>query len=280
MNEEPPKPNLLERLSTLWANDSDEDYLQTLLKHIRAKQLVSDDTAHMMENLLEFNQTQVRDVMIPRGQMVLIEENDPLAKVLEIVLESGHSRYPVVDEEHRQLRGILLAKDLLPALVRGQQPTVLELVRPATIVPESKALDAMLRQFKSNRNHMALVIDEYGALSGLLTIEDVIEEIVGEIDDEHDEIASAPIVPNADGSFQISALTPIDEFNRYFNVELSDEHADTIGGQVLEQFGRLPASGETIELAGWLVTVLKADKKRLISLNFTPARPEAESSLN
>lgn len=277
MTDESAKPSFFERLSALWAGQEHENSPQMLIKLIREQGQVSEDTAHMMENLLEFNQTQVRHIMIPRGQMVLIQENDSLDKALATVLEVGHSRYPVVDEEHRALRGILLAKDLLGVIARGETATVLDLVRPATIVPESKPLDAMLRQFKSNRNHMALVIDEYGSLSGLITIEDVIEEIVGEIDDEHDEVAGASIIANGDGSFQVQALATIEEFNEFFQTDLSDEHADTIGGYVLEQCDRLPAVGESMRCDSWLVTVLRADKKRLITLNFRPLAEEEDA---
>ena len=230
----------------------------------------------MLERLTTLDDTRVRDIMIPRGQILLIEEDWSLEQIFNVIIESGHSRYPVVDETHEQIRGILLSKDLLPYAFRQQLPRdISTLLRPATIVPESKPLDAMLRDFKTNRNHMALVIDEYGNLSGLVTIEDVIEEIVGEIDDEHDEIAASPITPNSDGSYQVSALTPIATYNETFNADLSDEDADTIGGYIQHILGKMPEIGETADLGDWQATVSKANQRQLISLHlrYRPAEP-------
>lgn len=272
MSEESNKPNWLNRLSAFWHGESNHhplEALAALLQQAQQQQVLNEETARMLENVLEINTLQVRDIMIPRGQMVLIEEAWDLNQVLAVIVEAGHSRYPVVDEEHKQLRGILLSKDLLPLWLKPDaSASWQDVVRTATIVPESKALDSMLRDFKSNRNHMALVIDEYGALSGLVTIEDVIEEIVGEIDDEHDEIEDANILPLNDGSFQIKALTPIEEFNEAFQCAWSDENVDTVGGLILEQLGYLPPVGESMNLNDWQVTVLKANQKRLILLHF------------
>lgn len=228
---------------------------------------ISEDTTTMMEGILDLNQTQVRDIMIPRGQMTLIQENWSLEKVLGVILESGHSRYPVVDENHDRVLGILITKDLLPTLINdGDERDFMAVIRPATIVPESKALDAMLKDFKTNRSHMAVVIDEYGNLSGLVTIEDVIEEIVGEIDDEHDEIPDAEVRQLTDGSYQVKALMMIEDFNEHFNTSLSDEDADTIGGYVLQQFGRMPIAGEILDIEPWRIIVSKANQRRILSL--------------
>lgn len=276
MSGEPPKTNWLNRLSAFWQDNANESPLEALhmtINQLRQQNIINEDSTRMLENVLKINTIRVRDIMIPRAQMVLIEDNWSLEKILGVILESGHSRYPVVDEEHKTLRGILLSKDLLSLLANGEKE-VMSILRPATIVPESKALDAMLRDFKSNRNHMALVIDEYGLLSGLITIEDVIEEIVGEIDDEHDEIADASIFKTADGGFQVKALTTIEEFNAYFSSDLSTEYADTIGGYVLEKMGKMPEIGETLTIENWQVLVLKANVKRLILLKFTPILPE------
>ena len=198
--------------------------------------------------------------------------------IFTVITESGHSRYPVVDETHEQVRGILLSKDLLPcAFGRPLPATIPEMLRPATIVPESKPLDAMLRDFKTNRNHMAIVIDEYGNLSGLVTIEDVIEEIVGEIDDEHDEIAAAPSIENSDGSYQVQALTPLDTFHDTFNTDLSDDEADTIGGYIQHILGKVPDIGESADLGSWLATVSKANRRQIISLHLRPQESTAEA---
>ncbi len=274
-----PKPSLLSRLTALWSNNEEPDFHTTfheLVTQARASGDIGDETAQMLERLTTLGDTRVRDIMIPRGQMLLIEEDWSLEQIFNVIIESGHSRYPVVDETHEQIRGILLSKDLLPHAFRQQLPEdISTLLRPATIVPESKPLDAMLRDFKTNRNHMALVIDEYGNLSGLVTIEDVIEEIVGEIDDEHDEIAASPITPNSDGSYQVSALTPIATYNETFNADLSDEDADTIGGYIQHILGKMPEIGETADLGDWQATVSKANQRQLISLHlhYRPAEP-------
>ena len=276
-----PKPSLLSRLTALWSNNEEPDFHTTfheLVTQARASGDIGDETAQMLERLTTLGDTRVRDIMIPRGQMLLIEEDWSLEQIFNVIIESGHSRYPVVDETHEQIRGILLSKDLLPYTFRQQLPEdISTLLRPATIVPESKPLDAMLRDFKTNRNHMALVIDEYGNLSGLVTIEDVIEEIVGEIDDEHDEIAAAPIIENSDGSYQVQALTPIDTFNDTFNTDLSDDEADTIGGYIQHILGKVPDIGESADLGSWLATVSKANRRQIISLHLRPQASAAET---
>lgn len=270
-------PSLLSRLSALFNNNEEADFHTTfheLVSQARSNGDIGEETAQMLTRLTTLGEARVRDIMVPRGQILLIEEDWPLAHICNVIIESGHSRYPVVDETHEQIRGILLSKDLLPHAFRGELPeTIMPLLRPATIVPESKPLDAMLRDFKTNRNHMALVIDEYGNLSGLVTIEDVIEEIVGEIDDEHDEIAASPIIANSDGSYQVSALTPIAIYNETFNTDLSDEEADTIGGYIQHILGKMPEIGESAPLGDWLATVSKANQRQLISLHLRH-RPE------
>ncbi|PIE82239.1 MAG: magnesium/cobalt efflux protein [Cardiobacteriales bacterium] len=278
MNDDPIEPksnNWLHKISSLWSDHSaPNDYTRAftdLLYQARQAKALNEDTAAMIESLLHISETQVRDIMIPRGQMIVIEDDWSMDKVLSVILESGHSRYPVVDEAHEKLHGILLSKDLLPLLMESKKNLgFLEQIRPATIVPESKPLDAILREFQVNRNHMALVIDEYGNLSGLITIEDVIEEIVGEIDDEHDKIADTKILANDDGSYQIKALADIKEVNEALGIELSGEDADTIGGYILMKMERMPAVGETITFAGWHVTITKANQRRIISILMRP----------
>lgn len=277
-----PKQSLLSRLSALWNNNEESENIpeaiRDLLHQARAGKQIGEDTTQMLERLLTIDDTRVRDIMVPRGQIIFLEENWSLEHIFNVITESGHSRYPVVDETHEQVRGILLSKDLLPcAFGRPLPATIPEMLRPATIVPESKPLDAMLRDFKTNRNHMAIVIDEYGNLSGLVTIEDVIEEIVGEIDDEHDEIAAAPIIENSDGSYQVQALTPIDTFNDTFNTDLSDDEADTIGGYIQHILGKVPDIGESADLGSWLATVSKANRRQIISLHLRPQESTAET---
>ena len=267
------KNGWLKKLSALLSDHSQpnnprQHFLALLQEYRSAYPQFSDDTATMMEALLDLNSTQVRDIMIPRGQMVLIQENWSLEKVFAVIIESGHSRYPVVNEEFNQVLGILISKDLLPMLLKPEQEqNYLSVLRPATLVPESKALDAMLREFKTNRNHMAVVIDEYGNPSGLITIEDVIEEIVGEIDDEHDEIADAQYRQLADGSYHVKALMEIEQFNQCFHTKRPDDTADTSGGYIAQQFGRLPNNGETLELdEQWQISIAKANQRRILLL--------------
>ncbi len=270
-----PKNSWLRKLTSLLSDKNRPRHpynaFLTLLKEYRLSGTINEDTAMMMESLLELNETQVRDIMIPRGQMVLIEENWSLEKVLGVIIESSHSRYPVLDENHEKLLGILISKDLLPLLVEGDgNGRFLDMMRPATMVPESKPLDAMLREFRTNRNHMAVVIDEYGNLSGLVTIEDVIEEIVGEIDDEHDEIPDAEVRILGDGSHQVNALMTIERFNEGFATTLDDRDADTIGGYVLNQFGRMPIAGESIIIGNWQANIFKANQRRILMLKLKP----------
>ncbi|MBV7433950.1 CBS domain-containing protein [Cardiobacteriaceae bacterium TAE3-ERU3] len=285
MNEDPPesKSSWLDRLSSLWGESSESsdsrDAVRIAVQSAQEAQTISADTANMMESLLTIHETQVRDIMIPRGQMVVLQENWSMDKVLSVILDSGHSRYPVVDEEHEKLLGLLLSKDLLPLLTSADtQEGFMHLLREATVVPESKPLDTMLHDFRTQRTHMALVMDEYGNLSGLVTIEDVIEEIVGEIDDEHDEIEDADIITLQDGSFLVKALTPIEDFNEAFGSALNEEDADTIGGYVLAALGRMPVSGDAIHVDNLQITVSKANQRRILTLSVRTVSPPEEES--
>lgn len=271
-----PRKGWLKKLSSLLGENDQpanpQNEFKQLLQEFRSNYpQLSDDTATMMEALIDLGSTQVRDIMIPRGQMILIQANWRLEKIFSVILEAGHSRYPVVNEEFDRVLGILITKDLLPMLIaKDDNQDFLSVLRPATLVPESKALDAMLREFKTNRNHMAVVIDEYGNPSGLVTIEDVIEEIVGEIDDEHDEIADAQYRQINENTYNIKALMMIEDFNQVFHTELSDDTADTIGGYVMQQFGRLPNNGETLALDDqWNITIAKANQRRILLLKLS-----------
>jgi len=218
----------------------------------------------MLKGVLQVSQMQVREVMIPRSQMVVIEKDSAMADILATIVECGHSRFPVIGDDRDEVVGILLAKDVLRFFVEspGEQPEFASFVRPATFIPESKRLDTLLQEFRSSRNHMAIVVDEYGGTSGLLTIEDVLEEIVGEIDDEHDPEEAEHIQPQGN-HWNVMALTRIDEFNEYFESDLDDDDYDTIGGLVMRAFGRMPRRGEAVSNGGFRFRVVQADRRRI-----------------
>ena len=231
------------------------------------------DSIWMMDGVLNVAEMQVRDIMVPRAQMVVLEADSEQATLLRMVVEAGHSRYPVIGETRDEVLGILLAKDLLKIAVdKGFADThsvdLKTLLRPAVLVPESKRLNILLKEFRAQRNHMAIVIDEYGGVAGLVTIEDVLEQIVGEIDDEHDEAEGANIVPTdlAAQRYLVKALTSIEEFNEYFHADLSDEEADTIGGLTMTTLEHMPKRGEKLRLGKFELTVLRADSRRLHQL--------------
>jgi magnesium and cobalt transporter len=226
----------------------------------------------MLAGVLEVSETQVRDVMVPRSQMVVIDIEADFDEILAVIIESGHSRFPVIGEDRDEILGILLAKDLLRYFGKDDAGSVplLELLRPVAVIPESKRLNALLKEFRDSHNHMAIVVDEYGGVAGLLTIEDVLEEIVGEIDDEHDQEEAAFIRPDGDRngapSYAVRALTRIEDFNEFFACTFSDEEYDTIGGLVMQALGRLPRRGETVQFGGFEFVIVKADKRRVDSL--------------
>ncbi|MEZ5585115.1 MAG: transporter associated domain-containing protein [Candidatus Competibacteraceae bacterium] len=262
----------LERLSfALLGEPKDQDELLEMLRDAQQRDLLDLDALSMMEGVMQVSEMQVRDIMIPRGQIVIIERDWNLERILAEVLESGHSRFPVIGESRDDVVGILLVKDLLRHIVTGKDPfKVEELLRPAKFIPESKRLNALLKEFRSTRLHMAIVVDEYGGVAGLVTIEDVLEQIVGEIDDEHDIDEEGPFIRLlGDNKFTVKALTPVEEFNDYFKTALSDEKADTIGGLVMMELGRLPKRGEVVELGAFRFQVLRADNRRLHLLELT-----------
>jgi len=220
-----------------------------------------------MEGALLVTNMQVRDIMIPRAQMIVIDSDESVQEALPKIIDAGHSRFPVIGDGIDDVIGILLAKDLLPLVERDSAPpTLRQLMRPVIAVPESKRLNVLLREFRQNRNHMAIVIDEYGGIAGLITIEDVLEEIVGEIEDETDVAEKKPIRPMSDGTFFVEALTAIDDFNAFFDTEFSDDEFDTIGGVVVNAFGQLPSRNQSIQLNHFEFSVIRADERRLSSL--------------
>ncbi len=280
MNEDSPSSSgsvqrsWLERLGQAFSGEPrNREELIEELRHARENGLVDADTLAMLEGALSVSDEQVADVMVPRAQMVWLAVNASLKDVLRIVTESGHSRFPVHGEDKDQVLGLLLAKDLLRHYANGHQELDLRLMlRPMTLIPESKKLNVLLKEFRNNRTHMAVVVDEYGGVAGLITIEDVLEQIVGDIDDEHDaeDKPEVQITPQADGAFAVQALTPVEDFNAHFRVSFDTESADTVGGLVTQAFGHLPEHGESVEIGGFLFEVAKADDRRVHLLRVRP----------
>ena len=240
--------------------------------------VIDPDTVAMMEGALLVSELQVRDIMVPRSDIVFIEENTEPTAFLNEVIESGHSRFPVFDDKHEHVLGILLAKDILPlASDPAYEFNIRDILRPAVFVPESKRLNILLREFRARRNHLAIVVDEYGGISGLVTIEDVIEQIVGDIDDEHDLAEEDNIRRHRDERYTVKARTPIEDFNEFFDTTFSDEDYDTVGGLVIHKLGHLPNRGEELEFGGLDFKVLRADRRRIRLLrvirNGQPAAP-------
>lgn len=267
------------------AEPQDRQELLAMLREAGERGLVAPDALTMLEGVLEVGDLQVRDIMIPRAQMVFVRRDDPFSKLLPVVVESGHSRFPVMDEDRDDIVGILLAKDLL----RLCQPEtrerfdIREYMRPVVFVPESKRLNVLLKEFRRNRNHMALVVDEYGGVSGLVTIEDVIEQIVGDIDDEFDIEDDHNIRKEAERQFTVRGVTRIDEFNEYFGAHLSEEEGfDTVAGLLMKGFGRLPRRGDSATIDGFEFRVTRADRRRVDTLRVIPPQdvipPEEQPS--
>jgi magnesium and cobalt transporter len=238
--------------------------------------VVDADALQMIQGVLRVGDQHVRDIMVPRSQMVVLERDSGPQQLLPAVIESGHSRFPVIGDDRDQIVGILLAKDLLRYFSEGAtvEWDIRDVLRPASFVPESKRLNVLLKEFRASRNHMAIVVDEYGGVSGLVTIEDVIEEIVGEIADEYDTEEDQTIRRDGDGQYIVLALTRVSEFNQYFGTRFSDEEYDTIGGLVMREFGRLPRRGESVTMDGLEFRVLRADRRRIDQLRVTaPSLP-------
>ena len=245
--------------------------LEEVLSLAEEHEIIDQDARKIMEGALLVTNMQVRDIMIPRAQMIVIDSEESVQEALPKIIDAGHSRFPVIGDGIDDVIGILLAKDLLPLVESDSAPPALrQLMRPVIAVPESKRLNVLLREFRQNRNHMAIVIDEYGGIAGLITIEDVLEEIVGEIEDETDVAEKKPIRPMSDGTFFVEALTAIDDFNAFFNTEFSDDEFDTIGGVVVNAFGQLPSRNQSIQLNHFEFSVIRADERRLSSLRVRP----------
>ncbi len=269
-----PSRSWLERLSqALLREPQDREQLVELLRDAEQRNLLDAHALAMIEGVLQISDMQVRDIMVPRAQMVIVEEKSELQEFLPALIESGHSRFPVIGENKDEVIGILLAKDLLAYTAEKQQDFNLrETLRPAVFVPESKRLDKLLQEFRRNRNHMAMVVDEYGGVAGLVTIEDVLEQIVGDIEDEYDIDDESYIKQYSRTQFIVKALTSMEEFNQYFGVQLDPHSFDTVGGLVTHAFGHLPKRGETIQIEQFRFKVLHADNRRIRLLRVTRAK--------
>ena len=283
MNEKPPSttgsgsPGLVARVRRAfrgapWSRDEIQTFIESEVE-------LDAEEKSMLTGVLEVSETQVREVMVPRSQMVVIDIEDEFDDILAMIVESGHSRFPVIGEDRDEVLGILLAKDLLRyfGTDAAKEVTIQKLLRSASVIPESKRLKALLKEFRASHNHMAIVVDEYGGVAGLLTIEDVLEEIVGEIEDEHDIAEDDCIKKQSDSRYTVKALTPIYEFNEYFKAELDEEAFDTIGGLIMHNLGHLPKRDETVTIDQYRFRVLHSDKRRIILLEMTLDLPSIDT---
>ena len=262
------KPTLLERLSTfLLREPEDREQLIELLHSAYERNLLDADGLAMIEGVLQVSEMQARDIMVPRGQMDVIDVNQPPDQFIPLVIETAHSRFPVIGDNRDDVIGILLAKDLLRYYAGEEEFNVRDMLRPAVFIPESKPLNILLKDFRKNRNHIAIVVDEYGAVAGLITIEDVLEQIVGDIEDEYDfDEAEDNIVQEKRGVYRVKALTEIADFNAAFNSQFSDDEFDTIGGLILNHYERVPKRGEQITLGTFSFRILRSDSRRIYLL--------------
>src|SRR6476469_2318384 len=274
-SERPDKPTLLERLSAFLTREpEDREELLELLHGAFEHKLLDADALSMIEGVLQVSEMTVRDIMIPRAQMDVVSIDDDPTEFLPLVLETKHSRFPVIGENKDDVVGILLAKELLLYYRNPASFDLKETLRPAVFVPESKRLNVLLGDFRANRNHIAIVVDEYGGVSGLVTIEDVLEQIVGDIEDEYDfDESEDNVIAEAGGRFRVKAQTEIEDFNAQFGTTLENEAFDTVGGLLLQAFGRLPKRGEATTLGGFRFRVLRADSRRLHTLQIERIAP-------
>jgi len=264
-------PSWLERISrALMREPQDRQQLLVLLRLAAERKLLDHDALAMIEGVLQVSEMQVRDILIPRTQMISVNEEQSLDDILSVVIRTRHSRFPVFNTEQEKIVGIIHAKDLVPHALTTDKPFVItDIMRPAVIVPESKRLDVLLKDFRANRNHMAIVVDEYGSVIGFVTIEDVLEQIVGEIADEFDFDEEDMIKEHSKTEFTVNALTPIEDFNQYFGTSFDDSNFDTIGGLVSQAFGHVPERGEETTFDGFTVKVLHATQRQIRLLRLT-----------
>ena len=253
------------RLSKLFIEPQDQEQLVELVRSASERHIIDADALAIVEGALNVAQMQARDIMIPRSQVVMVSRDAPAKDILKLITETAHSRFPVIDDDRDDVIGILLVKDVLSMVVSAGefQFDIRELLRPAVFIPESKRLNVLLGEFRGHRNHMAIVVDEYGGVAGIVTIENVLEQIVGEIEDEHDIDNDVPILQRDEMTYAIKALAELDEFNERFQTKWSDEDFDTVGGYVVNQFGHLPERGEKVIIGQFEFRVVRADNRRV-----------------
>ncbi len=283
-SEGPSRKSFFERLGQIFQGDpKDRQELVDVIRDSEINDLIDHDTRDMLEGVMEIAEMRVRDIMIPRSQIVTVARDHDLDTLIAIMTDAQHSRYPVISDDKDHVEGILLAKDLLKYLGSSSAPfDIEEVIRPAVVVPESKRVDRLLKEFREERYHMAIVVDEFGGVSGLVTIEDILEEIVGEIEDEFDEEEQRDIRKLSKHTYAVNALTTIESFNEAFGSAFSDDEIDTVGGLVMTTFGHLPSRGEVIEIEGFNFKVTAADQRRVIQLQVTipDLQPVSESIEN
>lgn len=275
----PKQRSWLERLSAMLAREpQDKQHLLEILRDAEERDILSSEMLGMIERILQVSEMQVREVMVPKAQMIYVKKDSTLDELLPLVIESGHSRFPVMDASGQEIVGMLLAKDLLKYYINQDSFNLAAVTRPAVFTSQSKRLDILLREFRVNRNHIAIVLDEYGHIAGLVTIEDVLEQIVGDIEDEYDiDEEDGHIKKLNDGSYIVKAATLIEEFNDYFKANFSDEEFDTIGGIVLQSLGHLPKRGESIKVNNFRFKVLHSDNRRLYLLEVKILKPKKKA---
>jgi len=260
-----PQKSWIEKISHFLSGEpQDMDDLIEILREARENQLLETDALSMIEGVLQVSQMRVRDIMIPRIQMIVVPQEAELEAILPLVVEFGHSRFPVIEDDRSQVVGVLLAKDLLAKVLENKSLTVQQIMRPACVVPESKRLNILLKELRTKGNHMAIVVDEYGQAAGLVTIEDVLEQIVGEIEDEHDEHEDEHyIFQRKENEYIIKALTPIEVFDEYFSTHLTTDEYDTVGGFIVSQLEHMPQKGERLSVDNLRFEILRADNRRV-----------------
>ena len=276
-----PRPrSWIDKITQLFSDEpTDTKSLLELLRNAEQDRVLDADALSIIEGALQVSSMQVRDIMIPRSQVVTVAAKLPAKDIIKLVIEASHSRFPVVGDNVDNVMGILLAKDLLPLSLGDSKEKfdIKDVVRPATFVPESKRLNVLLKEFRETRHHMAIVIDEYGSVSGAVTIEDVLEQIVGEIEDEYDVDDESYIKKFDEENYIVKAITPVDDFNEYFKTDFSDQEFTTVGGLVLQQFGRIPERDETVNIGPFLVTILNADSRQIKLIKVTSTTPDSGS---
>ncbi len=277
------QPGWFERVTQFFQNEvTNQEQLLDVMQEAKKNSLLDQYSLTMIEGVIQVAEMQVRDIMIPRSQIVVVERDSDLKTILPTVIESAHSRFPVIGENKDEVVGILLAKDLLTQINNDKNNgfNIREILRPAVFIPESKRLNVLLDEFRANRNHMAIVVDEYGGIAGLVTIEDVLEQIVGEIEDEHDIEEDKFIHAHSNGTSIVKSITPIDEFNEHFKCEIVSDEVDTIGGIVINALGHMPKRGESVNLYGFNFKVLRASRRRIHLLEVTRiSEPEQQESI-